>query len=99
MSIVVLMWSDRLRFKRPPLVTERPRPLLFSPMPTLQPGLQPAVLAWQYSTPVNPTNGVLKPSCAPGTQNPFVNPELIVPGRIDVSFAKPDGVMRICAPP
>jgi hypothetical protein len=34
-----------------------------------------------------------------GTQNPLPNALLIAPGKIDVSFVKPFGVTRTCAPP
>jgi hypothetical protein len=32
-------------------------------------------------------------------QNPLEKPELMSPGKIDVSFVKPCWVTRICAPP
>src|SRR5450432_2312353 len=73
-------------------------PFVLSVVPTLQPGLQPFAFVLQYFRPVNAPN-VLKPACPCGTQNPPPSAELIAPGKIEVSFEKPPGVMRTCAPP
>src|SRR5882724_8907770 len=99
MWIVVARLSETLTSRSCEFVTVIATPFGLTPTFALQPGLQPPLFVLQMSTPVNPMNGTLKPNEFEPTQKPGASCWLSIAGRSDVSFVKPCGVTRICAPP